>query len=81
MRADRKKFLNQIAKNLKVCCDKTVKETLDSLPKEESEYIKNKLKESQDFYFDKITGYKVFTERFLKKRGYCCGSGCRHCPY
>ena len=50
MRADRKKFLNQIAKNLKVCCDKTVKETLDSLPKEESEYIKNKLKESQDFY-------------------------------
>tara|TARA_Y100000114_G_scaffold48319_1_gene43997 strand:- start:3052 stop:3204 length:153 start_codon:yes stop_codon:yes gene_type:complete len=43
--------------------------------------IKKKLKEGQDFYFDKETGYKIFTERFLKKRGYCCGSGCRHCPY
>jgi hypothetical protein len=23
----------------------------------------------------------VFTEHFLRQRGYCCGSGCRHCPY
>ena len=22
-----------------------------------------------------------FTEKFLLKRGYCCESGCRHCPY
>jgi hypothetical protein len=26
-------------------------------------------------------GLYVFTAEFLKKRGYCCGSGCRHCPY
>jgi hypothetical protein len=25
--------------------------------------------------------YLVFTERFLRERGYCCESGCRHCPY
>lgn len=23
----------------------------------------------------------VFTEEFLAKRGECCGSKCRHCPY
>lgn len=23
----------------------------------------------------------VFTEWYHLKRGYCCGSGCRHCPY
>jgi hypothetical protein len=33
-----------------------------------------------DFYFD-ANGLVVFTEQFLKRRGYCCGSGCRHCPY
>ncbi len=23
----------------------------------------------------------VFTEHYLKKKGFCCKSGCRHCPY
>ena len=23
----------------------------------------------------------VFTAHYLLKRGYCCNSGCRHCPY
>jgi hypothetical protein len=23
----------------------------------------------------------VFTAAFHLQRGYCCGSGCRHCPY
>lgn len=32
-----------------------------------------------DYYVE--NGRWVFTERFLKARGYCCGSGCRHCPY
>ncbi|MBK6997111.1 MAG: hypothetical protein IPH31_20155 [Lewinellaceae bacterium] len=35
--------------------------------------------EGEDYYLEK--GYWVFTEKFLRKRGYCCGSGCRHCPY
>jgi hypothetical protein len=32
-------------------------------------------------YFDPVTGLAVFTARFLADRGYCCSSGCRHCPY
>jgi len=40
----------------------------------------NKLKEGEDYYLSP-EGYKVFTEKFHLKRGYCCKSGCRHCPY
>ena len=32
-----------------------------------------------DYYIE--NGKYVFTEEFHKKRGHCCGSGCRHCPY
>lgn len=32
-------------------------------------------------YIDPITGYNVFTEFAHRKRGRCCGSACRHCPY
>lgn len=34
----------------------------------------------KDFYVDD-KGFVVFTEAFLKKRGFCCNNGCRHCPY
>jgi len=33
-----------------------------------------------DYYWNK-DGYRVFTEQFHLKRGYCCKSGCKHCPY
>ena len=36
--------------------------------------------EEGDYYMGE-NGYIVFTEQFLLKRGYCCESGCRHCPY
>jgi hypothetical protein len=39
-----------------------------------------KLIEGTDFYFDK-SGLMVFTEKYHFQRGYCCGNGCRHCPY
>ncbi|MFK7865708.1 MAG: DUF5522 domain-containing protein [Pseudohongiellaceae bacterium] len=26
-------------------------------------------------------GSYVFTEKYLRERGYCCKNGCRHCPY
>jgi len=26
-------------------------------------------------------GLMIFTASYLKRRGYCCGNGCRHCPY
>jgi Family of unknown function (DUF5522) len=38
-----------------------------------------KLIEDIDFYFE--NGLMVLTASFLKKRGYCCGNCCRHCPY
>ena len=37
------------------------------------------MKAGEDYYIE--NGLYVFTAAFLKKRGYCCGSGCRHCPY
>ena len=37
------------------------------------------LVEGPDFYWD--GPYMVFTAEYLLKRGYCCQSGCRHCPY
>jgi hypothetical protein len=39
----------------------------------------SKFVEGVDYYFE--NGLMVLTEHFLKKRGYCCGNGCRHCPY
>ena len=33
-----------------------------------------------DFYYTP-EGYLVFTEQYHRRRGFCCGSGCRHCPW
>jgi hypothetical protein len=32
-------------------------------------------------YPDPLSGFRVFTAEFLARRGYCCASGCRHCPF
>jgi hypothetical protein len=32
-----------------------------------------------DFYWE--DGRMVMTESYHKRRGYCCGNSCRHCPY
>jgi hypothetical protein len=37
-------------------------------------------KPDKDFYFND-NGLMVFTESYHLKRGYCCKSGCKHCPY
>jgi len=34
-----------------------------------------------DYTIDPETGYLIFTRAYHLKRGSCCGSGCRHCPY
>jgi hypothetical protein len=39
----------------------------------------DRLAEDVDYYIE--NGLYVFTEHYLLKRGYCCQSGCRHCPY
>lgn len=38
-----------------------------------------KLVDGVDYYME--DGKMVLTTYFLTKRGYCCNSGCRHCPY
>ncbi len=35
----------------------------------------------EDFYVDPASGYRVFTEAYHLRRGRCCESGCRHCPF
>ncbi|WP_179197543.1 DUF5522 domain-containing protein [Hymenobacter crusticola] len=32
-------------------------------------------------YYLTPEGYMVFTEQYHLRRGYCCQSGCRHCPW
>jgi hypothetical protein len=36
--------------------------------------------EGEDYYLDDF-GRMVFTAAYHLKRGHCCDSGCRHCPY
>ena len=33
----------------------------------------------EDFYYE--GPYLVFTAAYHLKRGFCCNSNCRHCPY
>lgn len=37
------------------------------------------MKQGIDYYIE--NGYKVFTKTYHLKRGTCCQSGCRHCPW
>jgi hypothetical protein len=37
------------------------------------------LVEGIDYYIE--NGRWVFTREYLLRRGNCCNSGCRHCPY
>lgn len=38
------------------------------------------LKMNEDYYLTP-DGLLVFTEKYHLNKGYCCGNGCRHCPY
>ena len=35
----------------------------------------------EGIHYYKEEEYRVFTELYLLSRGFCCRSGCRHCPY
>jgi hypothetical protein len=37
--------------------------------------------EGNPSYKDPASGLTVMTAKFLADRGYCCLSGCRHCPF
>jgi len=44
-----------------------------------TKYQTSELVEGIDFYIE--SGMYVFTKWYHLKRGHCCNSGCRHCPY
>ncbi len=52
---------------------------LDELDREHVESGEEELQEGLDYYMD--GPYLVFTAAYHLKRGYCCASRCRHCPY
>ena len=39
------------------------------------------VKRGDHSYIDPDTGLLVMTALYLKERGFCCGAGCRHCPW
>ncbi|HEU0112125.1 MAG TPA: DUF5522 domain-containing protein [Flavisolibacter sp.] len=42
--------------------------------------MKQELIEGVDFYYTE-KGLIAFTAKYLLQRGYCCGNGCKHCPF
>jgi len=48
--------------------------------KKRKEPIKPQQVQPGDYYFNEA-GLMVFTEQYHLRRGFCCGSGCKHCPY
>jgi hypothetical protein len=48
-------------------------------PVEETPAAPDELLRPEDFYYE--GPYLVFTAAYHLKRGYCCNSDCRHCPY
>ncbi|MBL4706419.1 MAG: hypothetical protein JKY54_17965 [Flavobacteriales bacterium] len=45
-----------------------------------SGFSKRSEMDPEDFYLNE-EGFIVFTEKFHLKRGHCCKSGCKHCPF
>ncbi|MEZ4222145.1 MAG: DUF5522 domain-containing protein [Polyangiaceae bacterium] len=39
------------------------------------------LADGAEHYVDPLSGLLVFTEHYHRRRGKCCGSACRHCPF
>ena len=47
--------------------------------KVDADLLQGEMKTPDDYYLE--NGFMVFTGSYLTRRGYCCDSGCRHCPY
>jgi len=48
-------------------------------PTAESNETQPAFAEGVDYYFE--DGLLVMTAGYLRRQGYCCNNGCRHCPY
>jgi hypothetical protein len=57
----------------------TSKKTVKDSPLEETPDRTEALVEGEDYYWEGSA--MVFTAAYLRRRGFCCESGCRHCPY
>ncbi|XP_059147871.1 uncharacterized protein C1orf53-like [Physella acuta] len=55
--------------------------SLDEISKKIHDEHVRALKNRHDEYTDPQTGYRVMTRLAHLRRGHCCGSACRHCPY
>ncbi len=42
--------------------------------------MSNNLVEGEDYYFND-DGFIVLTEKYHLYKGFCCGNGCKHCPF
>ena len=49
------------------------------MPPKEPLHDNTKGPQQPDWYME--NGLLVYTAAYHLKRGSCCGSGCRHCPY
>lgn len=54
-------------------------ESNEELSRDGNDVEDRPLQEGVDYYIE--NGLMVFTRAFLETRGYCCESGCRHCPF
>ncbi len=61
--------------------EKPMQQVQPELPPEIQQAHQKACERKEAMYQDPKTGYMVMTEVFLKDRGYCCKSGCRHCPW
>lgn len=50
-----------------------------SMPPEDPRHDTEKAPRQPDWYLE--NGLLVYTAAYHLRRGSCCGSGCRHCPY
>jgi iron complex transport system substrate-binding protein len=53
--------------------------TSDSFRRVDIDLLKGVLVEGKDYQLE--NGAMVFSSSYLQRRGYCCDSGCRNCPY
>lgn len=42
--------------------------------------MKKTFTEGEDFYYNEA-GLMVLTAKYHLEKGYCCGNGCKHCPF
>ena len=63
----------------RACLTEAISQLSSTNPPGSQTLAPNPLVEGEDYYLEGAA--MVFTAKFLLRRGYCCESGCRHCPF